>query len=930
MLTSVRAGSRRLQQQARAATSVRAGSRRLQQQARAALGTRALATAVPDVHLPDGGATLPSHARCVIVGGGVIGLSTAYHLAKHGGWKEVLLLEQSRLTSGTTWHAAGLVGTSRPTATETRLSIEGTRLYDGVLEEETGVATGYKACGSLTVARTPERLHALKRAAAKARSFGLGAEMVTPQQCADHWNNVLTPDGLVGGLWLPGDGSASPTDLSMSFAAGARMHGVRIVEGVRVEGFEAAAVEGGGGGRRRVRAVTTQGGQRVAADTVVLCGGQWTRQVAATAGVSVPLHSCEHFYVITEPIPGVHGMLPVMRDPDVRTYFREWGGGLCAGGFEDTAKPIWTGGVPKDFSFGLLPDDWDQFMPLYEGAVQRVPALADAGVQSFFNGPESFTTDNQYCLGEAPELAGMFVAAGFNSSGIASAGGAGKALAEWVAAGEPTMELGAVDIRRFGSFFTNGSFLRDRVAETLGLHYAMPWPRRELESSRGLRHSPLYGRLDAAGAVWGQKYGWERANYYAPPGREPRPEPVYSFGRPGWFDYVAAEHRHCRAHAALFDVTSFAKILVSGRDAEAAVQRLCAADMAVAVGRVVYTAMLNARGTFESDCTVTRLSATEFLVVSPTAQATRDLDWINRGLDAMNDGDGGAGAGGDGNNNSGGVFAVATDVTNGTAVLALMGPRARDVLAAAGGEGPVGGAGAAATLSNEAFPFGTARSIDVGPVVCRAARITYVGELGWELYVPAEMAHAAYDALHAAAATLGEVPLEGGAAGERGSVLRDCGYYAIDSLRVEKGYRAFGHELDARVTPLETGLGFAADLDGAAGFVGKDALLAQRAAGALPSRVATLVLAAEHSEGMLLWGDEPVYCDGELAGTVTSTNYGHTVGATVCLASVRHPEVSSKGFFGRHEFEVELAGERLPCRATVQCAYDPKGVAIKQ
>eukprot|EP00937_MAST-01D_sp_MAST-1D-sp2_P002024 g2024.t1 len=861
-------------------------------------------------------------AQVVVVGGGVIGLSVAYHLAKNG-CSDVVLLEQAKLTSGTTWHAAGLIGTSRGTAAETRLSMVGTELYE-TLEADTGLSTGFRRCGSLTVARTADRLHALRRTAAKARSFGLEAEIVGPAEAERLWNGVLTADGLEGALWLPGDGNASPTDLSMSLAAGARAGGVRIIEGARVAEFDVRESRAGGqASGRRVSGVVLEDGRRIAADTVALCAGQWSRHAAMSAGVHVPLHSAEHFYVITEPVAGVDNTLPVLRDPDVLVYMREWGGGLCVGGFERDAKPIWTHGPPSDFAFGLLPDDWEHFLPLYEGAAERVPALATAGVQTFFNGPESFTTDARYVMGEAPSLGGFFVAAGFNSSGIASAGGAGRALAEWIVAGAPTMDLDAVDIRRFGRFHANGQLLRARVGETLGLHYAMPWPGREMESARGLRRSALHARLEAQGAAFGEKFGWERARWFdrgqgrvrgqgreLEEGQELERERVagYTFGRPAWLAHAGAEHLHTRAACSLFDVSSFAKTLVVGADAEAAMQRICANNVAVPPGQLVYTPMLNAAGGFESDVTVARLSAEEYLVVSPTAHATRDLHWIRSDLARAPR-----------------VHAAAVDVTGATSVLALMGPLSRRVLARACGIDADADTG---PLSNAAFPFGTWQELDVGMAVVRAARISYVGELGWELFAPVESAHTVYDALHAAAA---ELERGDGDAAEAAPVLCDGGYFAIDSLRIEKGFRAYGHELDVGITPFEAGLGFAVDLKSGKDFNGRDALLRRREEGPR-RRVATLLLdaTADNDDGLMLWGGEPILCDGESAGIVTSAALGHTVGGFVCLAEVTHPRMVEKGFAARHAFEVDVAGRTVPAKLQWKCAHDPAGAAMRQ
>lgn len=686
---------------------------------------------------------VPESCEVLVVGGGIIGVSVAYNLAKRG-VSDVVLLERHKLTSGTTWHAAGLVGQLRATKIETELSAEAVHVYRA-LEEETGLSTGFKQCGSLTTAATRERFEVVKRNAARARSYGLEAEVLTAEECGA----VMTHDGhcvirtedLYGGLWLPGDGSGSPTDLTMAFAKGARMRGATLLEGVVVDGFQLASIDQG---RKRVLGVTLEDGRQVKADKVVLCAGQWSRDVARRAGVTVPLHSCEHFYATTAKLPGVHPNMPVFRDNDSYSYVREWGEGLLVGGFEANAKPIWTRGVPDDFAFGLLEDDLDHFTSsIWEGASHRVPALDDADITAFVNGPESFTPDNQYILGEAPEVANFFVAAGLNSAGIANAAGVGLTLSEWIVDGRPSRDVWGVDIRRFGAFHRAPEFLRDRCAEVLGLHYAMPWPRKELESARNLRLTALHGVHEANGAQFGQKFGWERVNYFAP-GDAAVAEAHTIDAPPAWLGYARAEHAHCRENVALFDVSSFAKLLVSGEDAEACMQRLCCGDVSE-VHTATYTGMLNEAGGYESDVTVTKLDASSFLVVAPTGQATRDADWIRRHLSGRD--------------------ATVVDVSNQIAVLAVMGPQSRALLRACVAD--------PAALDDDAFPFGASREIDVGHATCRAQRITYVGELGYELYVPVESAAHVYRSLHAASHAHATAD------------LRDGGYYAID--RAGKG-----------------------------------------------------------------------------------------------------------------------------------------------
>ena len=610
-------------------------------------------------------------AQYVIIGGGIVGCSVAYHLTKMG-HRDVVLLEQGQLSCGTTWHAAGLVGQLRSQPAMTNLIRYSTQLYAD-LEAETGLATGWMQCGSVTVARTDDRMTMLMRTAAAARAQGVEVDVLTPQEADDKWPVMQTGD-LKGGIWMPGDGKANPTDLTQSLAKGARNGGARVIEGVKVT--DITTKDG------VVTGVVTDHGT-IEAQVVVNCAGQWAREIGKMCGVNVPLHSAEHMYIVTEPMKGVKPDLPVLRDPDGYIYFKEETGGLVMGGFEPEAKPWGMEGIPDKFEFSLLPDDWDQFQILLNNALIRVPDMENAGVRKFYNGPESFTPDNNYLLGEAPELANFFVGAGFNSMGIASAGGAGRALAEWIVEGEATSDLFAVDIRRFADFNNNPTWLHDRVKETLGLHYAMPWPNRELDTARPFRRSPLYDRLAGKRAVFGSKMGWERANWFAPEGTKADTE--YSFGRQNWHDAVAEEHKAVREGVAVFDQTSFAKLLVQGGDACTELNRICAANIDVPIGKTVYTGLLNKRGGFESDLTVIRTKADAFFIITGSAQAVRDADWISR-------------------NFAPDAHVFMTDVTSAWSVLALMGPKSRDVL----------GGLTKSDLSNDSFAFGTCKSIDLG------------------------------------------------------------------------------------------------------------------------------------------------------------------------------------------------------------------------
>src|SRR5258706_7594956 len=722
---------------------------------------------------------LPRRARVVIIGGGVIGTSVAYHLTLRG-LADVLLVEQGQLSCGTTWHAAGLVGQLRASESGTKLVQYSTQLYDR-LEEETGLATGFRRCGGVTVARTADRMMALRRTAATAEAFGLECELISPARAAELYP-VMDVSGLVGGIWLPGDGRANPTDLTAALARGARTRGAVIRERTRVTGI---AVTGDSAAGPAVSGVRTDEGD-VEAEIVINCAGQWAKQVAAMCGVTIPLHSAEHFYVVTDEVSGTHRDLPVLRDPDGFIYVKEEVGGLLVGGFEPDAKPwVAPDELPYPFEFQLLAEDWDHFAILMDSAIERIPALASTGMKKLYNGPESFTPDNQFILGEAPELRNFFVAAGFNSVGLGSGGGAGRALAGWIIDGEPSLDLSAVDIRRFARFNGNNPWLHDRVGEVLGLHYAVPWPNRELATARPFRRSPAYHLLKQANACFGSRMGWERANFFAPPGSRPVIE--YGWGQQNWQPWSSAEQRAARSSVALFDQTSFSKYLVVGRDAERLLQWLCTADIGVEPGRAVYTGMLNARGTYEADITVTRLSAYEFLLVSSAATTERDKDHITRRIPAD-------------------CRASLVDVTSSYAVYGVMGPRSRELLSLV----------SRSDFSDGAFGFRASRAIDLGYATVRATRITYVGELGWELYVPAEFAVGAYEDLTAAGAGLG---------------LVNGGYYAIESMRLEKAYRAFGRELTPDYNPVEAGLLFACKLRTDISFLGREAVEKARAEG---------------------------------------------------------------------------------------------------
>ena len=810
---------------------------------------------------------LPASARIVIIGGGIIGCSTAYHLAAMG-CSDVVLLEQHKLTSGSTFHAAGLVGQLRTNANITQLLGYSVELYRK-LEQETGLATGWKMNGGLRLACNAERWTEVRRQATTAHSFGLDMHLLSPREALDLWP-VMNIDDVVGAAFLPTDGQANPSDITQSLASGARKGGVQILEETVVTGFE---LDG-----ETVRAVLTDRG-RIGCDQVVICAGQWSRAVGAMAGVNVPLVSVQHQYLVTEAIDGVPGDLPTLRDPDRLTYFKEEVGGLVMGGYEPNPIPWAEQGIPEGFNFTLLDNDLDHFEPLMQQAIARVPALADAGIKQMLNGPESFTPDGNFILGLAPERDNVFVGAGFNAFGIASGGGAGMALAEWIRHGEPPFDLWPVDIRRFGKPHADVDWVRQRTLEAYAKHYTMAWPHEENRSARPCRRSPLYDTLREQGACFGEKLGWERPNWFADSAEAATDE--YSFGRQNWFDAVGAEHRSAREAVALFDQSSFAKYRVSGKGATAALSWLCANRIDAGIGRVVYTQMLNRRGGIECDLTVTRLAEDEYYLVTGTGFATHDFDWIRRHLAGFND-------------------VRIDDVTSSRAVLSLMGPASRDVLQALVRE----------DISNQAFAFGEVRELMVAGARVLALRVSYVGELGWELHVPVENALTIYQRLMAAGRAHGIV---------------NAGYRAIESLRLEKGYRAWGADIGPDHTPLEAGLGWAVDLASGRDFLGREALHEQQEQ-PLGKMLAGFTLAGVDR---VLLGRETIYRNGERAGWLSSAGWGYTVETNIGLGYVRNSDGVDRDYLLSGDYELEVAGERMPCELHLQPLYDPKMERMK-
>lgn len=810
-------------------------------------------------------ADIPAKARAVVIGGGVSGCSVAYHLAK-AGWTDVVLLERRKLTSGTTWHAAGLIGQLRGSANMTRLAKYSADLYRG-LEAETGVATGMKQVGSISVALTKERHEELLRQATVARIFDVEVHEISPQEAKAKYPH-LNIDGVVGAVALPLDGQCDPANIAMALAKGARMRGAKIFENTLVTKVTTA-----GGRVTGVDYETAEGPGHIAADVIVNCGGMWGRDLAAQNGVTLPLHACEHFYLVTEPVQGL-GDLPVLRVPDECAYYKQDAGKMMLGAFEPKAKPWGMEGIRKDFEFDTLPEDWDHFMPILEQAMNRMPLFQTAGIHTFFNGPESFTPDDRYYLGEAPEVKGYWIAAGYNSIGIVSSGGAGQALAHWITEGEPPFDLWEVDIRRAQPFQKNRRYLKERVSETLGLLYADHFPYRQVVTSRGVRRSPIHEHLKARGAVFGEVAGWERANWFANEGQER--EYRYSWKRQNWFDNQRAEHMAVRERAGLFDMTSFGKIRIEGRDACAFLNRISSAQVDVPVGRIVYTMFLNERGGIEADLTITRLSETAYLAVVPGATLQRNIAWMRAHV--------------------GDDFAVITDVTAAESVLCLMGPQSRDVLAKVSPN----------DFGNATHPFGIAKEIEIGMGLARAHRVTYVGELGWELYIPTDQTAHVFEALM-----------------EAQPDLKLCGLHTLDSCRIEKAYRHWGHDITDEDHVLEAGLAFTVSRKKPA-FLGREAVLRKEQQG-LDRRMVQFRLKDPEP---LLFHNEAIVRDGKIVGPVTSGNYGHSLGGAIGMGYVPAKGQTDEDILGSR-YEIEVAGQRHEAVASLVPMHDPKGERIK-
>ena len=811
--------------------------------------------------------TLPDRAQIVVIGGGIIGCSTAYHLARDHK-ADVILLEQGQLTSGSTWHAAGLVGQLRSSASITKVLKYSVDLYKR-LDQETGLETGWKMSGCLRLATNQDRWIEYRRLATTAQSFGMDMQLLSPQEAKAKFP-LMEVDDLVGASWLPTDGQASPSDITQSLAKGARMHGAKIFENVRVTGFD---MKDG-----RILAVKTNKGD-IACDKVVNCAGQWARQIGVMAGINVPLQPVKHQYVITDKIEGLSSDAPTIRDPDRRTYFKEEVGGLSFGGYEPNPQGWTTGDVPNEFEFQLFDDDYDHFEQHMLQAIERVPALGNVGVKQMINGPESFTPDGNFILGPAPECVNMFVGAGFNAFGIASGGGAGWVLAQWVIDGEAPLDLWVVDIRRFSEMHKDRQWVNDRTLEAYGKHYAIGFPHVEYESGRPRIVSPLYDRLKSHRAVFGSKLGWERPNWFAPEGMEAADIPT--MGRQNWFDAVGEEHRHVREKVGIFDQSSFAKYEISGSGALAALSHICANDVTKPVGRLTYTQLLNTRGGIEADLTVARLADDKFYVVTGTGFRTHDLAWIREHVPD-------------------GADVRIEDITEAYGTLSLMGPHARDVLEKV----------TVADVSNEAFPFGHVREIDIAGCTVRALRVTYVGELGWELHIPIAAIGEVFDALMEAGKTWD---------------IRPIGYRALESLRLEKGYRAWGSDITPNDTPQEAGLGWAVRKNSNTGFIGEAALKAV-AGQPLTKRFAGFII---DDPDAVLVGRETILRDGEPVGYLTSGGYGYTIGKSIGYGYVRNEGGVSKEFLENGNYELVIALDRVPATIGLKPFFDPANAKVK-
>jgi len=812
--------------------------------------------------------SLPESARVVIIGGGIIGCSVAYHLAKMG-WEDIVLVERKKLTSGTTWHAAGLLTTLRTSENATKLAKYTIDLCR-TLEEETGLSTGLMNVGSIQLASDEHHLEEMRRGCAMASCFGVPSTEITPEEILEKWP-LANVDDLLSGFYFPEDCRTNPTDTTMAMAKGARNAGAQIFEDIKVTDV---VIKNG-----RVTGVETEQGH-IDAEYVVNCTGMWAREFAKSSNINIPLHAAEHYYLITEAMEGMHADLPILRDPGNTAYYREEAGKLMLGLFEPIAAPWGKDGIPENFEFDDLPPDWDRMIPYIEKAMGRVPSMENAGIRILFNGPESFTADHNYLMGEAPKVKNYFIAAGFNSLGILSSGGAGMLMASWIVNGHPPMDVFDVDIRRSQDFQRNPKFLRDRITESLGLVYQHHWPFRQYESARDVKRLVLHEQVKKAGACFGESAGWERPNWYAPEGVTP--EYKYSFKRQNWFDYNAQEHDAVRNNVGIFEQSSFSKFLIQGRDAEKTLNWICSNNVSVPVGKAVYTQLLNTRGTIEADLTVTRLSEDSYLMVTAPFTHNHVFYWVQDHIPED-------------------AHCFITDITGAYGMLNIQGPNSRALLSEV----------TDTDLSHEAFPFGTLQDIDIGYQTVKALRITYMGELGWELYIPTEFLVPVYEQL-----------IEAGQKFD----LKHCGYHTLNSLRIEKAYREWAHDIGADDTPLEAGLGFASDFNKEGGFLGKEALLAQKAAGPLTKRLVQFRLTDPEP---LLYHNEPIFVDGKLNSITTSGMYGHTLGGAIAMGYLHNDEGITQDWIDGRKIEIQVGNEKFEAKASLKPMYDPTSARVK-
>ncbi len=815
---------------------------------------------------------LPGKASAVIIGGGVIGASVAYHLSKLG-WQDVILVERKQFACGTSWHAAGLIGTMRASDSHAQLCQYSMSLLSE-LEEETGQSTGFKRVGSLNIAHSEARFEELKRVASMNKAFAVTrVDTVTPEEIKSLYP-LIEASGLLGGTWIEQDGVASPVDLTMAFIKGARKYGAYCLENICVTEITQK--------QARVSGVKTNMGD-IETDYVVNCAGMWARELGKRNRVNIPLHACEHYYALTEKHPEIPATLPVLRDYDKCAYYREDAGSLLVGAFEKRAVAWGQNGIADDFCFDELAGHAEeQLMPVLMDAMERVPLLQNIGWRKFFCGPESFTHDDQFHVGETPEISGYFVACGLNSIGIQTSGGLGKACAEWMHNGYSPLDLWSNDIRRVYPFMGTQKFIQERVTESLGLLYENHYPFRQFTSARDVRHSPVHEKLKDQGACFGQMAGWERANWFAENNSEAKYQ--YSFGKQNWFEYSAAEHKAARESVVIFDQSSFSKYLLQGRDALKTLQTICSADIDVEIGKVVYTHWLNSRGGIEADLTVSRLQENEFWITSASTTTHRDLNWLHK-------------------NTASDAFCVVNDVTSAWAVFGIMGPNSRALLERITQH----------DFSTEAFPFGTFQTIEIGSAVGRAFRVSYVGELGWELYFPVDFARHVYTLLMQ---------------GTEEFNLKPAGMHALDSLRIEKKFVHFGHDVSEVDTPLEAGLGFVCNMNKQSRFIGYDAIARQKEkTKPLTKRLVQFLL---HDPEIMLYQHEPVFLENTIVGHLTSGSYGHTLGASIGLGYVNADQGVSPQMINEGHFSIEVAGEKISAKASLRAMYDPQGERMRK